>query len=166
MTKAEQRTSAQLHLSRDGGSALCLVRQGSLILLVLLLVVAGCGKKGLPVPDYSQQMFSWRNVFAVMSEDGCISISGSVSGETRNLAFMVLDLEPLEASCAGCPFVAQESFRMDPADAWESPDGQTFRFVYCPAARSDVYRWRLVGHNVFSSLPAVSTPVRTLGIGQ
>ena len=79
---------------------------------------------------------------------------------------MVLELEPLDASCAGCPFVPQETYRVNSADAWESPDGQTFRFAYCPATRSETYRWRLVGRNVFSSLPAVPTPVRTVGAGE
>ena len=116
----------------------------ALVLLVLLLVMAGCGKKGAPMPDYSRQLFSWRNVFATLSDEGCVSVSGSVGGEAQNLAFMVLELEPLDASCAGCPFVPQETYRVNSADAWESPDGQTFRFAYCPATRSEAYRWRLV----------------------
>lgn len=142
-------------------------KDGALAALVLVLVLltgaAGCGKKGAPMPDYSNQLFSWRNVFATLSDDGCVSVSGSVGGEAQNLAFMVLEIEPLDASCAGCPFVSQETYRVDSADAWESPDGQTFRFAYCPTARSDAYRWRLVGRNVFTSLPAVSTPVRAVG---
>ena len=141
------------------------LRRMSLILLVLVFAMAGCGKKGLPVPDYSRQLFSWRNVFATLSEEGCLSVSGSVGGEAQNLAFMVLELEPLDAACAGCPFVPQEIYRIDSTDAWESPGGQTFRFAYCPAARSEAYRWRLVGRNVFSSLPAVVTPVRTVESG-
>lgn len=131
-------------------------------LVVALLLAAGCGKKGAPEPDYSSQLFSWRNVFATLSDDGCISVSGSVGGEAQNLAFMALEMEPLDASCAGCPFVPQETHRVNAADAWESPDGQTFRFAYCPATRSDAYRWRLVGRSVFASLPAVTTPVRTV----
>lgn len=134
-----------------------------LFALALVFALAGCGKKDAPMPDYSRQVFSWRNVFATLSDDGCVSIAGSVSGAPQNLASMVLELEPLDAACAGCPFVPQETHRVDSADAWESPDGETFRFAYCPSTRADAYRWRLVGRNVVPSLPVVPTPVRTVG---
>lgn len=163
MTKAEQRPAARLNPSRRQRRDFPTARGMALALLFLLVAVAGCGKKGAPMPDYSRQLFSWRNVFATLSDEGCVSVSGSVGGETQNLAFMVLELEPLDASCVGCPFVPQETYRVNSADAWESSDGQTFRFAYCPATRSEAYRWRLMGRNVFASLPAVSTPVRTVG---
>lgn len=165
MTQTEQRAVTRVNPSRHCRPALRVLRHMSLILL-LACVVTGCGKKGLPLPDYSRQLFSWRNVFAALSQNGCLSVSGSVGGEAQNLAFMVLELEPLDAACVGCPFVPQEIYRIDSTDAWESPDGQTFRFAYCPASRDTGYRWRLVGRNVFSSLPPVSTPVRTVGDGQ
>lgn len=166
MIKVEQRAKARSNPYRRRRLDFPAAWRMALVLLVLLLVMAGCGKKGAPMPDYSRQLFSWRNVFATLSDEGCVSVSGSVGGEAQNLAFMVLELEPLDASCAGCPFVPQETYRVNSADAWESPDGQTFRFAYCPATRSESYRWRLVGRNVFSSLPAVPTPVRTVGAGE
>lgn len=131
--------------------------------LLLPLGVQGCGKKGAPVPNYSRQLFSWRNVFATVSDDGCISVAGSVGGAYQNLENMVLELQPNDASCAGCPFVPQEVYRITAADAWESPDGETFRFAYCPSQRDVTYRWRLAGRNVFTSLPPVLTPVRLVG---
>lgn len=166
MTRADQRAATRLNPARCRRPALRVLRRMGLVLLVLIFAVAGCGKKSLPVPDYSRQLFSWRNVFATLSEDGCLSVSGSVGGETQNLAFMVLELEPLNTACVGCPFVPQEIYRIDSTDAWESPDGQTFRFAYCPASHDGAYRWRLVGRNVFSGLPPVSTPVRTVGDGR
>lgn len=134
--------------------------------LLLPLGVQGCGKKGPPVPNYSRQLFSWRNVFATVSDDGCLSVAGSVGGAFQNLENMVLELQPYDASCAGCPFVPQEVYRVTAADAWESPDGDTFRFAYCPSQRDAAYRWRLAGRNVFTSLPPVLTPVRVVGSEQ
>lgn len=137
----------------------------ALLVLCFILPVGltGCGRKGDPTPNYSSQLFSWRNVFAAVSDAGCLSVSGSVGGASYNVESMVLELQPYDSSCAGCPFVPQETFRISATEAWEAPGGDTFRFAYCPADRAGVYRWRLVGRNVYSSLPLILTPVRIIG---
>lgn len=133
-----------------------------LTLLLTMAVVTGCGKKSDPVPDQSRLLFSWRNVFATMTDNGCISLSGSVAGASQNMGSVVLEVQPLDASCEGCPFVPQETHSVNASDAWESPSGESFRFAYCPSTRADSYRWRLAGKNVFSGLPPVLTPVRVV----
>jgi len=137
-------------------------------IMALLLVLCACGKKGPPMPDYSDRLFSWQNVFAVMTDDGCIGVSGTVEGAARNLAEIVLELQPLGSSedCATCPFMPADFHRVSAADAVESPDGRTFRFTYCPssavpfATDGHSWRWRVAGRNVFYGLPPVLTPVR------
>lgn len=130
--------------------------------LALVPTLSGCGKKGAPMPDYSSRLFSWSNVSAVMSGDGCLSVSGAVDGSAENLADMVLELQPLDSSCEGCPFVPFLTHLVTAADAWENPSGRSFRFAYCPplASPDAVYLWRLAGRNVFSSLPPALTPVQ------
>lgn len=140
------------------------------LLLMLALIfavpaIAGCGKKGPPRPHYSTQEFSWRNVFAEVTETGCLSVNGSVSGSARNVEKIILEFQPLDESCVGCPFVPQERYVVDAAEAWEAPDADTFRFAYCPSDQAGAYRWRLVGHNSNRGLGDVFTPVKvTSGI--
>ncbi len=130
----------------------------ALVLLLCAALTAACGKKGNPTPDYSEQLFSWRHVNATVSGPGCLSVSGAVGGSAANVAGMTLELQPYDDSCAGCPFVAQESHTVSPADVMRN-DG-AFSFAYCPASRADAYRWRLVGRNTRPGLPAVLTPAR------
>ena len=85
MIKVEQRAKARSNPYRRRRLDFPAAWRMALVLLVLLLVMAGCGKKGAPMPDYSRQLFSWRNVFATLSDEGCVSVSGSVGGEAQNL---------------------------------------------------------------------------------
>lgn len=139
------------------------------LLLSLSLFLIACGKKGLPEPSYNDALFSWRNVQATLSTDGCLSISGAVDGSIQNVESILLEVQAMDdtsAACLECPFVPMESFTISSADAWISPEGDAFRFAYCPSARATIYRWRIVGQNVVRGLPKVQTPVRTLSATQ
>jgi hypothetical protein len=132
-----------------------------LFCLALPFALAACGKKGDPLPDASLQSFSWRNVFATVTESGCVNVAGSASGAIRNVQTMRLELQPYDAACEGCPFVPWEVFSIRAVEAWETPGGDTFRFAYCPGNAGEAYRWRLAGHNSVPGYPVVLTPVRT-----
>lgn len=129
--------------------------------LLIPLAFTACGKKEAPTPDFSDKVFIWESVDASVNDLGCISVYGSVLGEKDNLNFIALELQVYDESCAGCPFVAEEIYRVNAADdLWESPGSEKFRFAYCPALRSYAYRWRVQGHNVYTSQLAILSPVR------
>ena len=132
------------------------------LIFVIPAAFAGCGKKGLPQPDYSEQHFSWRNVSATRGESGCLTVNGQVSGQARNVQYINLELQEYDQDCLGCPFVPTETHRVDAAQAWQGQAGESFRFTYCPGRIDKAYRWRLSGQNVYQGMPQVLTPVRLI----
>ena len=51
-------------------------------LCCLLLVAAGCGKKGDPVPQDKKNLFTWEKADAAFTQNGCLAVSGLMSGAT------------------------------------------------------------------------------------
>lgn len=135
----------------------------ALALLCVALMLGGCGRKGDPVPDHSRDAFAFADLRAVAAADGVVTFSGSVTGASQNLEYMVLEMEAVDGElCEGCPFLAQEQQRVDSRDAWESDSGSAFSFVYRPVFPGRAYRWRLVGHNLYSGLSDVTSPMQTV----
>ena len=104
------------------------------ILCCLLLIAAGCGKKGDPVPQDKKNLFSWE------------SADAALTGNT----------------CEGCPFPPRETQELTPQQAVPTDSGTRFAFTYCPQTKAAAYRWRLVARNVFMAFPYALTPVKTV----
>lgn len=68
------------------------------ILCCLLLIAAGCGKKGDPVPQDKKNLFSWESADAALTGNGCLAISALMKGAARNVDGFSIELEPLAAS--------------------------------------------------------------------
>lgn len=135
----------------------------AMICFCLVLSLAGCGRKGDPVPDYSLDEFSFATLSAEAAADGAITFQGSVKGASQNVEYMILEMQAVDGElCEGCPFLAQDQYRVDSRDAWENEGGSTFSFVYRPVFPGSVYRWRLIGHNLYSGLPDVVSPMQTV----
>lgn len=66
------------------------------ILCCLLLIAAGCGKKGDPVPQDKKNLFSWESADAALTGNGCLAISALMKGAARNV-----DGFSIEAGAAG-----------------------------------------------------------------
>ncbi|WP_294559120.1 hypothetical protein [uncultured Mailhella sp.] len=129
----------------------------------VLMVFTGCGRKGAPVPDYSVDEFAFGALKAEAAADGSITFQGTVTGASQNLEYMVLEMQAVDGElCEGCPFLAQDQYRIDSRDAWESDSGSSFSFVYRPVFSGEAYRWRLIGHNLYSGLPDVTSPMQTV----
>ena len=99
------------------------------ILCCLLLIAAGCGKKGDPVPQDKKNLFSWESADAALTGNGCLAISALMKGAARNVDGFSIELEPLAASadstlpkelqtpqdtCEGCPFTPRETQELTP----------------------------------------------------
>lgn len=147
------------------------------ILCCLLLIAAGCGKKGDPVPQDKKNLFSWESADAALTRNGCLAISALMKGAARNVDGFSIELEPLAASadstlpkelqtpqdtCEGCPFTPRETQELTPQQAVPMDSGTRFAFTYCPQTKAAAYRWRLVARNVFMAFPYALTPVKTV----
>lgn len=132
---------------------------------IFILQLQACGRKGLPEPAINSELFSWHNVSAAPGSRSCINIHGEVSGSYSNLSSVVLELQPIDESCLGCPFVPMESHTL-PATEIGLQGGSRFNITYCPTTPSTEYRWRLTGKNRVPATPSIQTPVRVITMPQ
>ena len=147
---------------------LCLKKLGfsAAALLICAALLSGCGRKGDPIPDFSKDEFGFAALASEISLDGAVTFQGRVTGEEQNMEYMVLEIQPVDGElCEGCPFLAQEQYRIDSREAWESENGNSFRFAYRPVYPADIYRWRIRGHNLYSGLPEVTSPIQVTNRG-
>ncbi len=129
-------------------------------LSLLALATLACGRKEYPSPSAVDDVFSWNNPTSV-AQGECLSISAHVSGNAQNLGIVVLEVQNLDDSCRGCPFVAQMSERIYASQVLDSKSS-TVNINYCPTRTSDEYRWRLVGINKIRGVAPVMSEVMVL----
>lgn len=136
------------------------------ILLFLVVLCAACGKAGLPDPGDPSKNFSWKT-YTAKNIGNCLAFSGQIDGAHRNVDSVRLELSPVNGpeDCPGCPFVAGETITFTPKEAGMDKTSGTFSFSYCPTPAA-AFRWRLVGVNVYSSLPYVVTPAQFTSMSQ
>lgn len=130
-----------------------------ILALCLFILCAACGKKGDPLPQKVDQLFSLQNVFVVYNPEGTLSVQGTIVGALENVQAFTLELEAVEEDCIGCPFVPAEKHSQSAYEVWGGVRSSEFSFSVYPHERSTVYRWRLVVYNAVSGLTNAVTPV-------
>lgn len=126
--------------------------------ILFVFGTAGCGKMGPPSPRNTEMGFSFSDV--VLSPIGnCLAVQGRIVGALRNVERIDLELSPVDtsANCPTCPFNAREYGTFSLEDANYNMETGDFYFSYCPVTETGMYRWRLVGRNVYSGLPYAQT---------
>lgn len=127
--------------------------------LCMFAALAACGKKGDPLPQKIDQLFSLQNVFMTYNPEGTLTVQGTVAGSVASVQAFVLQVEAVDEDCIGCPFVPAEKFTRRPEEVWGGNRRADFSFTVFPHEKSSVYRWRLIVHNSVSGLPNAATPV-------
>lgn len=127
--------------------------------LCLIILCAACGKKGDPLPQKVDQLFSLQNVFVVYNPEGTLTVQGKLVGAIENVQAFTLELEAVDENCIGCPFVPAEKHSEMPQEVWGASRSPQFSFSVLPHTQSNVYRWRLVVYNAVSGLTSAVTPV-------
>ena len=130
------------------------------VAFLALFPLGGCGKAGMPTPKKTQDTFTITGA-ALSAMGDCVVARGTVTGAVRNAEFITLELAPIDSydDCPGCPFVAREAGEFSDFEAQLDDETGQFMFSYCPVETAPMYRWRLVGKNVFRGLPyATTTP--------
>ena len=127
-------------------------------LFLFFLALANCGKSGLPVPKKTQETFTIP-VATLSSMGDCLVARGEVSGAIQSVDTMILEVAPIDFydNCPGCPFVAREYGEFSTSGMQLDKETGQFIFSFCPALDAPMYRWRLVGKNIFPGLPHVTT---------
>lgn len=139
------------------------IRRRSGVLLSLtfcLLFCCSCGKSGMPSPKKTQDTFVIAGAGVSFLND-CLVAQGTVNGAAANLDRMTLEIAPIQSydDCPGCPFAAQEHADYSTSDIQLDFETGKFAFSFCPSATAPMYRWRLIGKNIFLGLPhATTTP--------
>lgn len=130
--------------------------------LLVLSLLNGCGKAGMPVPRDESRSFAWESTEASMA-GRCIAFTGKLSGAYRYFDGVRLEIATLNGpeDCPGCPFVPGEVTELSIRDVgFDSRDG-SIAFSYCPQT-ANAYRWRLAAISVFSRMPHATMTDRFL----
>lgn len=134
----------------------------AVLLASSVLLLAACGKEGMPQPRNTAKTFAWKNVTAKESGN-CIIFSGIFEGAHENLDQIRLELASVNGpeDCPECPFVPKEIVFFSKQEAGYNDALGEIRFSYCPK-KAPAYRWRLAGVSIFNSIPHSISPVRIL----
>ena len=104
----------------------------SLCCIVCLFCLVSCGKKGDPLPQKINQLFSLQNVFVTYNSEGTLTVQGSIVGALENVQAFSLELEAAAEDCIGCPFVPAEKYARIPEEVWGGVRAQDFGFTVFP----------------------------------
>ena len=132
-------------------------------LMLAAVLLGGCGKSGMPSPRKTQETFTiTEHTLSAMGD--CVVAKGTASGAVKNVESIILEVAPIQSydDCPGCPFTPRESGEFPVADIQLDPQNGQFMFSYCPSIQAPMYRWRLVGKNVFRGLPYATTTPKIL----
>ncbi len=133
-----------------------------LTLFLMTITVFACGKKTNPIPQKTNQLFSFQDVYAYLNEVGTITIVGNISGMVENVQAIELELEGFDENCPTCPFIPAEKFSLTPIDQRTKEISRSFSYTVFPTKQFKSYRWRLVGYNGIAGLPNIMTTVKIL----
>lgn len=142
-------------------------------LVLVLLCLGACGKRGDPVPRDQKNVFRLEKIEARYLDNDCLSLGVILGGAAQNVQDFSLELEPLNTqpdpnlppelqlaqdTCEGCPFTPRQVVNLKP----DSVQNSLYNFTYCPKPVAAGYRLRLVVKNVFLSFPYVLSPIKTI----
>ncbi len=121
------------------------------LLLAASLLLAACGYKSWPHPAAKEDRFEWANV-DFLRKGNCLDVAGRLKGAGKNLDRVLLQLQPEDSGCAGCPFDPDVVLDFGPGSQDFQMEGNDLRFTTCALAPGKAYRMRLAGVNRFTSL--------------
>jgi hypothetical protein len=129
-----------------------------MLILIFIFNIAGCGKKVWPEPDASLEKFTISITHQQMQAD-CLNILAEISGNHRNLATIILELEISEEPCPTCPFIVSTSIPVDPGSPEAVLLGNQLTIVNCGLDPDKYYRARLKAGNVYPVIRDVMSGV-------
>lgn len=128
------------------------------ILLGLLALCSGCGKKAWPTAQTGEDAFGLESVLA-RKADGCLEVEARLSGAAQNLQSVVLILEALDTPCPGCPFQPTRSIELPLSSPQVRLQGNVLRLSFCGIDPQKAHRLKLEAANVYAGIAPVRSDV-------
>ncbi|OEU70229.1 MAG: hypothetical protein BA863_14120 [Desulfovibrio sp. S3730MH75] len=132
------------------------------ILAVAMLAATGCGVKGWPSPQNSEDMFSFSSVTGRRTGE-CLKVVVKVDGAYKNVESLSLqyqaDGDGAGEGCITCPFFPAIRKDFTPGSEGIQTDGSTFVFSECGLDSAKTYRYRVVARNSYEALGLVLSDV-------
>lgn len=130
----------------------------SLLAVLSLALLCGCGKRDWPMPVSSEDTFRWRSVIAMRSQ-ACIILNMEAAGAWQNIDTVKVLLEPVgnaaDDGCPTCPFNPRLVRSFTPGDAAYRRDMNRIALTVCDLDPRKTYRIQAVGFNIFPSIDTV-----------
>lgn len=131
----------------------------ALLAVLLLPLLASCGKKGWPEPLILQERFEFGNLYGVREGD-CLVVKARLEGKWENMTSVRLEFSDTDIDCPTCPFHPSQESLLAMDDPELSVEDEVLTIRHCGLDPSATYRWRLVGYNVHEELEPETSEVR------
>ena len=132
----------------------------ALLLAVLVLGLASCGKREWPAPKLSEDRFRIRTV-NIQRAQGCLIVDCELAGAWANVDSVRLHIEAIGTDpgdgCATCPFVPRISRFYGPGAPEMRQDMNRLIITACGLDPKKTYRLQLVASNVYPALELVTS---------
>ncbi len=131
----------------------------SVLVLLCVLCVIGCGKKVWPEPDDSQEKFTVSIKNYQIINDDCLDIFVEIQGRQSNVAGMSLELEASDEPCPTCPFQATTTTFIESGSPLVKHEQGRMVIRHCGIDPEKHYRARLRAKNIYSIIRDVTSNV-------
>jgi len=131
-----------------------------LLLCVILLLAAACGKKEWPQPIASEETIQINHMEA-RRDQGCILINAKLGGRLVNLEFFLVEIE--QDGCPTCPFTPALTRKFYPYSSEVYRQENSFIFTICEPLPAQSLRIRLKADNTLHIIEPALSEIITLG---
>ncbi|WP_051307128.1 hypothetical protein [Desulfomicrobium escambiense] len=130
-----------------------------LLLCILLLSAAACGKKEWPQPVASEELIQINHMEA-RYDQGCILINAKLGGRLANLEYFLVEIE--QEGCPTCPFTPSYTQKFFPYSAGLYRKENSFIFTICEPLPGKTLRIRLKADNTYHIIQPALSEIITL----
>jgi hypothetical protein len=130
-----------------------------LLLCILLLAAAACGKKEWPQPVASEELIQINHIEA-RRDQGCVLVNAKLGGRLANLEYFLLEIE--QDGCPTCPFTPSITRKFFPYSPGLYRKENSFIFTVCEPLPGKTLRIRLKADNTYQIIAPALSEIITL----
>lgn len=130
-----------------------------LLLCILLVFTAACGKKEWPQPVLSDELIQINHIEA-RQEQGCIMVNAKLGGRLANLEYFLVEIE--QDGCPTCPFTPSFTRKYFPYSPGVYRKENSFIFTICEPLPGKALRIRLKADNTHRIIEPALSEIITL----